>query len=420
MKKRVLSLFSGCGGMDLGFEGDFNVLKRSVGEMFLLTNKISNTKDKWVHLPKTSFETVFSNDILRGAKAAWIPYFKTHRHSKGEFHLGSIVDLVKAFRAGNKSVFPASIDVVTGGFPCQDFSLAGKRKGFNSHKGHHGGLLTEADEAKEENRGKLYMWMKDVVDITRPKMFIAENVKGLVSLENVKQIIEDDFRKIGGGGYVVVPARVLHAANYGVPQTRERVLFYGFKRSALKAEALKALTSKSVPGEYDPYPVATHKSSANRSELITEMDLLPVVTIKEALAGLPEPEVAKEESQKWYSKAKYYGPHLQGQIEVDPNKPGPTIRSEHHGNIEFRRLAKNHGGKNLDELNKGLKERRLTVRECARIQTFPDDYEFVRKNGENPISSSEGYKVIGNAVPPLLAYHVAARLEKLWPKLFRS
>src|SRR5665213_236294 len=222
MNKRVLSLFSGCGGMDLGFEGGFKVLKRSAGEALVQKSKLKSNNDKWVELPKTSFETAFSNDILRAAKAAWTPYFKNQRQGKGEFHLGSIVDLVKACRAGDKSVFPKDIDVVTGGFPCQDFSLAGKRKGFNSHKGHHGGLLTEDDEAKVENRGKLYMWMRDVVDITRPKMFIAENVKGLVSLETVKQIIEEDFRKIGGDGYVVVPARVLHAANYGVPQTRER------------------------------------------------------------------------------------------------------------------------------------------------------------------------------------------------------
>ena len=264
------------------------------------------------------------------------------------------------------------------------------------------------------------MWMRDVVDITRPNVFIAENVKGLVSLANVKKIIEDDFRKIGDGGYIVVPARVLHAANYGVPQTRERVLFYGFRRSKLKKEALKALISNPVPSEYDPYPIATHKSNSNPSELITEFGLHPVVTIKEALSGLKEPAVAKEESQKHFSKAKYYGKGLQGQIEVDLYGPGPTIRAEHHGNIEFRRLNKAHGGKYIDELNNGLDERRLTVRECARIQTFPDDYEFVRENGDFPLSASEGYKVIGNAVPPLLAYHVAKRLEKLWPKLFRS
>ena len=100
---------------------------------------------------------------------------------------------------------------------------------------------------------------------------------------------------------------------------------------------------------------------------------------------------------------------------------GPTIRSEHHGNIEYRRLSAEHGGKQAAELAEGLKERRLTPRECALIQTFPPDYPFViRKESERRfiLSPSGAYKVIGNAVPPVLAFHLATRLEQLWPKYF--
>ncbi|RKJ42610.1 DNA (cytosine-5-)-methyltransferase, partial [bacterium 1XD42-8] len=99
---------------------------------------------------------------------------------------------------------------------------------------------------------------------------------------------------------------------------------------------------------------------------------------------------------------------------------GPTIRSEHHGNIEFRRLSKEHGGVYDEELNIGMEERRLTIRECARIQTFPDDYDFViPRQGENlSVSASQAYKIIGNAVPPLLAFHIAKRLEENWRKYF--
>ena len=99
---------------------------------------------------------------------------------------------------------------------------------------------------------------------------------------------------------------------------------------------------------------------------------------------------------------------------------GPTIRSEHHGNIEFRRLSQENGGVYSDELKKGMKERRLTIRECARIQTFPDDYEFIiPKIGDNTsVSASEAYKIIGNAVPPLLAFHIAKRIEDNWNKYF--
>jgi len=114
------------------------------------------------------------------------------------------------------------------------------------------------------------------------------------------------------------------------------------------------------------------------------------------------------------------GKHCQGQSEIDLNDIGPTIRSEHHGNIEFRRLSKKNGGKILRELDKGRIERRLTIRECARIQTFPDDYMFiVPSNGEKKgVSASDAYKIIGNAVPPLLGFHIAKRLENNWELYF--
>jgi len=138
------------------------------------------------------------------------------------------------------------------------------------------------------------------------------------------------------------------------------------------------------------------------------------------LQDLPEPEFATDCSQKCYSQAKWYGNHCQGQTAINLEGLGPTIRSEHHGNIEFRRLAPEHNqGKPHPEIEKGLFERRLTVRECARIQTFPDDFEFI-KQGNFKISTSEGYKLVGNAVPPLLAFHIAWRLQKLWPKLFKK
>jgi DNA (cytosine-5)-methyltransferase 1 len=132
---------------------------------------------------------------------------------------------------------------------------------------------------------------------------------------------------------------------------------------------------------------------------------------------LKEPDESTDAAQQAYSKAKYYG-KMQGSSEIDMDGVGPTIRSEHHGNIEYRRLSEEHGGKILSELNKGLQERRLSVRECARIQTFPDDYEFIFNDGTNKVNSSDAYKVIGNAVPPLLGYSIGKRLESLWNDLF--
>lgn len=413
MALNVLSLFSGCGGMDIGFEGGFMCLKRSVNTM-IHPEWIDEDLGEWVKVKFTPFRTVFANDIRTDAKTAWVSYFeKTHKNADDIYRIGSIVDLVKRAKNGEQ-VFPNNVDIVTGGFPCQDFSIAGNRKGFNSTKSHNGGIL-ESDEPSIESRGKLYMWMRDVVTITQPRIFIAENVKGLTNLSNVKQIIEKDFADAADGGYLVIPANVLNAADYGVPQSRERVIFYGFKKSALTKQAMKALLSDKIPRGYDPYPPPTHAFT------VTGETLYPFVTCAEALIGLDEPIDTDELSQKRYSKAKYMGKHCQGQSEIKLDYVAPTIRSEHHGNIEYRRLSKEHGGNHVDELNSGLTERRLSVRECARIQTFPDEYQFIipRTNHAISVSASEAYKIIGNAVPCVLAYNIAMQIAENWNKYFK-
>lgn len=408
----VLSLFSGCGGMDLGFEGDFIAHIKSVDpESGHVAEKIDKNHVKVV---KTRFKTVFANDILKEAKTAWLHHMKRYGHGSDTFHSESIVDLVKLHRSGTK-VFPDNIDVVTGGFPCQDFSVAGKRKGFDSETSHNGTKRIDAGIPKEESRGQLYMWMKEVIEITQPKIFVAENVKGLISLGDAKEIIQKDFAEAGGNGYIVLPPRVLHAGNYGVPESRERVIFIGIRRDALKPEALRALESEEIPEEYNPYPQPTHACT------IEGDGLLPFVTLNDIFKDLEEPDQSSDLSQMYYSGAKYMGPHCQGQSEIDLGKIGPTIRSEHHGNIEYRRLSAEHGGKHIDELKAGKAERRLTPRECALIQTFPIDYEFVIKPEEKKnfsLSPSGAYKVIGNAVPPMLAFNIAMRIQHVWNNLF--
>lgn len=411
----VLSLFSGCGGMDLGFEGGFSVLKSSVNET-LTPHFIDKSVDKnFVQLKKTKFKTVFANDILSDARNAWVNYFTKRGHNIEDFYQESIVDLVKMHKNG-VSVFPKDVDVVTGGFPCQDFSVAGKRNGFNSHKNHKGELIKD-NTATVETRGQLYMWMKEVIEITQPKIFIAENVKGLVNLENVKEIIQCDFSSANGNGYIVLDPQVLHSADFGVPQSRERVIFIGIKKSALKQPALKELIKNEISEKYDPYPKPTHSYTKKDDKL------KDFVRLKDVFKHLKEPNESEDLSQRFYSKAKFMGKHCQGQTEVKLSNISPTIRAEHHGNIEFRRLSAENGGIITTELNKGLKQRRLTIRECALIQTFPPDYEFVieAKNGRKGsflISPSQAYKIIGNAVPPLLAYNLARRIEEVWDLYF--
>jgi DNA (cytosine-5)-methyltransferase 1 len=413
----VLSLFSGCGGMDLGFEGGFSVLQSSINEILTPHFIDINLKNGFVQLKKTRFKTVFANDILTDARNAWVNYFSKRGHNAEDFYKESIVDLVKMYHKGF-NVFPEEVEIVTGGFPCQDFSISGKRNGFNSHKNHKGEVINDKS-ASVETRGQLYMWMKEVIEITQPKIFIAENVKGLVNLGDVKSIIQSDFSSANGNGYIVLDPKVLHSANFGVPQSRERVIFIGIKKSALNLNALKEIEKETISDMYNPYPSPTH------SYTVEGDNLKHFVQLKDVFKHLEEPEKTEDLSQRFYSKAKFMGKHCQGQTEIKPLSISPTIRSEHHGNIEFRRLSKENGGQITYELNEGLNERRLTIRECALIQTFPPDYDFVIENknarkGSFLVSPSQAYKIIGNAVPPLLAYNLARRIEDVWDLYFKK
>lgn len=409
---RLLSLFSGCGGMDLGFEGNFVCHVKSINSQKGWIKRFIG--EHWVELVPTRFNMVFANDILQEAKIAWVNYMERYGYSSSIYHSDSIVDLVKMHKAG-ANIFPDDIDIITGGFPCQDFSVSGKRLGFNSKKDHNG-KIRSVDEPSEETRGKLYYWMKQVIDVVKPKIFIAENVKGLVNFGDVKDIIQKDFSQADDDGYIVLDPQILHAGNYGVPESRERVIFIGLRKSALKSNIRDMFLSGQIPKKYNPYPEPTHSCTVRGD------GLLPIVTCGDVFRDLKEPSESNDLSQKMYSKAKYMGAHCQGQKEVNLDGIGPTIRSEHHGNIEYRRLSEEHGGVYVKELKKGLIERRLSPRECALIQTFPPDYPFVFDAKQSvcnlPLSASSAYKVIGNAVPPVLAYNIAMRIQELWDIYF--
>lgn len=411
---KVISLFSGCGGMDLGFEGGFITHNKSV---YSKPEWVSDHVDEqWVKLNPNKFEIIFANDILREAAMTWTYNMAKYGYSPDMYRTESIVNLVKQHMISG-DVFPEQVDIVIGGFPCQDFSVAGKRQGFDSHRTHDGALRTD-NQPSEETRGKLYYWMKRVIDITKPKMFIAENVKGLANLGDIKNVIQSDFASADNDGYIVLPPQILHAGNYGVPESRERVFFIGIRRSSLHQGIAEVLLSNNIPQELYPYPQPTHNCTLDIS------GLLPPVVLGDIFKGLPEPNDSNDPSHRFYSKAKFMGSHCQGQREVALTKIGPTIRSEHHGNIEYRRLSLEHGGMHTNELAQGLEERRLTPRECALIQTFPPDYKFVipiqGSASRFKVSASGAYKVIGNAVPPLLAYHIAKRIEELWPIYFKE
>lgn len=410
MKRNLASLFSGCGGMDLGFEGGFKAHKTWLTEEELKKYKKYN-KNGFTKLDELGFETVFACDVNAKAKVSWDHFFSKRRSIDNVFNQKSIVDIVKNIKSGDLK-FPFNIDVVTGGFPCNDFSVAGKRLGFLSDKSHQGNkkLVQETDDPTIENRGMLYFWMREFIALTQPKVFYAENVKGLVSLGDAKEIITHDFSSINKSGYHVLPVRVLKAVHYGIPQTRERVIFIGINKNKLKSSIRKHIKKYGeLPEEFDLYPALSHDI---QDHLLNPVR--PIAICKDALAGLCEPRLSRDPSHQVYSKAKYLR-KFQGCSEINLMRPGPTIRAEHHGNIEFRRLNQRNGGKNLKEIEAGLTQRRLSVRECARIQTFPDEYDFIVPQ---KLSATDGYRLIGNAVPPLLAYRLGQKLDEVWDDLF--
>lgn len=318
----VVSLFCGCGGLDLGMVGGFQFL---------------NKKYK-----KNNIEIVYANDVNASA-------CKTYNHNfKAKCECLDINDV-------DYSALP-DCDVVIGGFPCQDFSLAGKRKGFKTE------------------RGTLYKQMLNIVNYKRPKLFIAENVEGLIlELDGYSPIhtIMEDFKDIG----YQVQYKLFNTADFGVPQTRKRVIIVGVRSDINK----KFEFPNSINEEW--------------------------ITVKEGiddLWNLLGTNFVANHTEKDYSKAKF-NPNGKGQgnRRLDPNKPSVTIRAEHHGNIEGHYRTLNDDPTNVTNW------RRLSVRECARIQSFPDNFVF-------PCGASSAYRQIGNAVPPVFSWYIAQQIERFF------
>jgi len=362
-KYTVLSLFTGIGGLDMGFGGKLIVHKNSISNDFDNNIKCNYKKiEGFVKLKPKMFNIVFQNDILDGAKKI---YELNNLHSN--YIVKSIYDLLK-----ENYNFPKT-NIIIGGFPCNDFSHAGKRKGFQSEISHDlKDTLTD-----DNSRGTLYKSFVSVVDRVKPKIFVAENVYGLLTMKNepIKQII-CDFSKLGYD----VKYELIKANEYGIPQKRWRVVIIGISKDR---------RINDLPQNWNI--LIKNKISCNIGSYFNHLN---------------EPTDTTDISQQLFSKAKKLE-RGQGQIEINLNSIAPTIRAEHHGNIEFRRHL---NGINQNE--KELPERRLTIREVGLIQTFPPKFKF---NIKKDMSS---YKYIGNAVPPLLSYIIADKVEELLSNFF--
>jgi DNA (cytosine-5)-methyltransferase 1 len=298
----VVSLFSGCGGMDLGFSGGFEFL----GNFY----------------KKTLFEIIWANEINSAA-------CRTYRRNIGK-------DIIEADIWQVISRLPEKADVVIGGFPCQDISVNGKGAGVTG------------------KRSGLYRAIVEAVSAVHPKVFVVENVKGLLMRNNADSLhkVLSDFRGLG----YTVSCNLYHAADYGVPQTRERVFIVG--------------THPDIPQFIPPKPICSKH-----------------VTAKEAIGDLESRHEDVEFNHIWSLANKSAE---QGNRRLKSDRPGYTIRAECHGNIQFHYLL----------------PRRISMREAARFQSFPDSFRFEAKLRETE-------RQIGNAVPPVLAWHIAKAIEHL-------
>jgi len=300
----VVSNFSGIGGMDLGFLGDFDAVGR--------------------HYDRLPFNIVWANDNNPAA-------CKTYKHNLDkEIHCGDVWKYL--------DTLPKKADVVVGGFPCQDVSINGNRNGLNG------------------NRTSLYKAMVETVRRVNPKVFVAENVKGLLMKDDEQplQIITDAFRALEYD----VDYDVYLAANYGVPQMRERIFIVGTSQR------------RRVKPFVHPEPALKEDEWISTETAIGDLE--------------DEPE-SWETSHVWSRAA--ISPE-QGNRIAKADRPAYTIRAECHGNMQFHYS----------------KPRRISMREAARIQSFPDAFHFLSKLRETE-------RQVGNAVPPVLAWHIARAVQ---------
>lgn len=307
---KIVSLFSGAGGLDLG-------------------------------LIQAGHEIIWANDIDQDAVLTYEKNIGNHiTHSPIE-HI--------------KSIDIPDCDVVVGGFPCQGFSQAN--------------LL----RFEEDERNRLYLEFLRVIKDKKPYFFLAENVRGILSLAKGKAIerIEKDFTNAG----YRVKKQLFNVADYGVPQMRRRVIIAG--------------TRNDLPEDCDyKFPPSTHASP----KLTKTLGLQPWITVENALEGLPEPEEDHLLANHDYSKYKITNRNFTGHRWTDPNKPSPTI------------LARGNGKGGVCAIQHPKNHRRMSIREQALIQTFPLNFEFYGK-------MNSCYRQVGNAVPVLFAKSLGSELR---------
>lgn len=346
----VLDLFSGAGGLSRGFldAGYDVVLGVEFDDMALKTFK----------------ENHGNSDILK------LDLFNHDNISIIEEYLN------------NKGI---TLDVLVGGPPCQGFSLAGPRD-------------------MNDKRNTLYTAMVKVAERIKPRAVVLENVPGLLHLNNgaAANRIICDFSELG---YNIVP-KILYAPDYGVPQIRKRVFFVGllnstnsfeFPQEVLDSEhyitceeAISDLPSLEgiIGEEVQEYPCKAMNEyqklmRRNSTRIYNHIGTIHDPKTLKFIAMVPEGKNYRSLPQEYEGIYKYH----EALTRYHSKRPSLTINTGHrsHFHYKYNRIP--------------------TVRESARLQSFPDDFIFYG-------NKSQQYKQVGNAVPPLLGYHVAIQLKK--------
>ncbi len=342
-KWNLLSLFSGCGGLDLGFE--LAGLKAVMGETVM--EKAFADKEVFdANIENNVFNTIYVNDIFDEAR-------ETYAQNAGRYIYMDKSDIRKI------KEFPKA-DIVLGGFPCPGFSEAGPR-------------------LVDDKRNFLYLHFIRCLMQSKPKIFVAENVKGMMTLgkgEVFKQIVQD----FSAAGYTIYH-KLLNSAEYGVPQVRERVILVGIRND--------------LDYQY-VHPEPTHGYGVE--------NLKEVVTLWDAIGDL-------ENDPGDYFTGSYSTIFMSRNRKKNWSQPSFTIQASgrqapiHPGGEPMVKIGKDQYAFSDGEEN----NRRLSVKEIARIQTFPDWYEFSRgsSNRNENAKLDLVYKQIGNAVPVRLALAVA-------------
>lgn len=326
---KQISLFSGCGGMDLGFE-------------------------------KAGFNIVWANDFDSDAQAVY------------SLNLGKIDK--RDILTVSEDEIPDG-DILTAGFPCQPFSNAGNRKGVH------------------DSRGMLYKECLRIIAKKMPKVIVFENVKGLLSTKyidgrNLADVIVEDLSAMNKIGYNVV-YQLVNAADYGVPQNRQRVLFVGVRKDLGKTftfppkqsrEKLTLKTILDVPKDAENHIDWPFSPQA--------LDMVEYIPEGGSWKDVPYEHLAPRFQRIRDNMKKYHSPNFYRRFS----------RNEICGTMTASAQPENCG------IIHPTENRRYTVREVARIQTFPDDFKFITDTSKNITAM---YKVIGNAVPVTLAYNIA-------------